>query len=55
MTAMDDLRVERQHSRYAVALENIEALAHDGLEQMSVEEKDAILREIETVATEAFE
>jgi len=55
MTAMDDLRVERQHSRYAIALENVEALAHDGLEQTSAKEKDEILREIEAVATGAFE
>lgn len=51
---MTDLETEREHSRYENALRNVEALAQDGIEQFSAQEKDELLNEIRDVAEEAL-
>lgn len=51
---MNDLEVEREHTEYENALEQIEVYADDGIRALSADEKTAALNEIRALADEVL-
>ncbi|QLG30076.1 hypothetical protein HUG10_21050 (plasmid) [Halorarum halophilum] len=52
MSVGKEFEVEREHSRYENALEDIEQLAQDGIEMFDVDSKNEALRRIRDLAEE---